>query len=689
MPPIKCICLLALVILTGCKNEPKYPAPLPPDKAMESLSIIPGLKLELFAMEPHVADPVSMEYDEDGNCYVVLMHDYPDQPAKGQEKGQIRVLRDLDGDGRIDTSIVFADKLSEGTSILPWKGGLLVTAAPEILYMKDTTGDFVADTREVLFSGFFKDNPETQITNLRFGVDNWIYANNRGQDGNIVFKQGASSSSVSVRGADFRFRLDRNQFEPETGPGQFGQVLDDAGNRFVTENSLHIQQTLIPWRYLHRHDHLPTTRSIKNISDHDPIMFQQSATPYWRAERTKRRNAGFQEKKLNRVEYERDHFTGASGGTYYNGDKLPAEFYGNIFTGEVAGNLVHRDLLHRDADSVYFTARRAAGEEKREFISSTDNWFRPVNFCSAPDGYLYLLDFHRQHIETPVSIPDDLKAEMDFYNGSDKGRIYRIMPADVSYQHVKPRLSTMSSDSLVLLFDHANQWYALQAHRLLVERQDKAAIPAVRKMFLEGKDARARLHALYVLEALNALDVSVVKKALADSSDYVQEHGLVLAENYPASFNEMAALVKKGTAKVVLQAVLSMGQLNDLPVQDLFVEALGRYGYHRPMQLAVLSSVAGSNTAMLKKVLASALLADTVSFIQDISFCIGSRNEQVKDFLQLLPSLTSQRQRAAITGFLNGIERSKTASPEVKKEAARLKKNINQETISQLNKLFL
>src|SRR5688572_23261355 len=162
----RCMYLLLIFtvsIITGCKNSGKYPPPLAPDQALQSLSIIPGLKLELFAAEPHVADPVAMEFDEDGNCYVVLMHDYPDQPEKGKEKGQIRVLRDQDGDGRIDTSIVFADKLSEGTSILPWKGGLLVTAAPEIWYMKDTTGDFVADTREVLFSGFFKDNPETQI----------------------------------------------------------------------------------------------------------------------------------------------------------------------------------------------------------------------------------------------------------------------------------------------------------------------------------------------------------------------------------------------------------------------------------------------------------------------------------------------------------------------------------------------
>jgi putative membrane-bound dehydrogenase-like protein len=698
-----CIYLCIFWVLgavAGCKDNKKYPDPLSPEKAIQSLSIINGLKIELYAAEPHVADPVAMEFDEDGHCYVVLMGDYPDQPEKGKEKGQIRVLQDTDGDGRIDTSVVFADKLSEGTSILPWKGGLLVTAAPEILYMKDTTGDFVADTREVLFSGFFKDNPETQITNLRFGIDNWIYANNRGQDGNIIFKEQPNTPPLSVKGADFRFRLDRGQFELETGPGQFGQVLDDYGNRFVTENSLHIQQTLIPWRYTHRHKYLPSTRSIKNVSDHDPIMYQQSATPYWRAERTRRRNAEFKANKLARVEYERDHFTGASGGTYYNGDGLPAAFYGHVFTGEVAGNLVHRDVLTMQPDSLFFTAQRAAGEEKREFISSTDNWFRPVNFCTGPDGYLYLLDFYRQHIETPVSIPDDLKAEMDFYNGNDKGRIYRIMPVGRQYKKAAPPLSKMQSDSLVAFFAHPNQWYALQAHRLLVERQDKSVIPAVKNMFWKGTDPRARLHALYVLEALDALDITVVKKALADSSAAIQEHATMLAERYTACKADIIALTQKGSAKLTLQATLSLGQFNDQQVTDAFVQVLGRYGYHKPMQMAVLSSEAGSGPALLHALLASNIATDTTkltsTFFQDFSYIIGARNDkaQVTQFLALLqhPVLQlNKRRSSAVKGFINGLEKAGNTTPALKNNIKAFKtglKNVTDKTITDLQKLM-
>lgn len=688
----------AILVSAGCGNKQKYPGPLAPEEALKSLHIIDGLKIELFAAEPLITDPVSMEFDEDGNCYVVVMSDYPDKPAPGTEKGHIRVLRDLDGDGKADTAIVFADKLSEGTSILPWKGGLLVTAAPEILYMKDTTGDFVADTREVLFSGFFKDNPETQITNLRFGVDNWIYTNNRGQDGNVTYRDKPDAAPLSVRGADFRFRLDRGLFELETGPGQFGQALDDYGNRFVTENSIHIQQTLIPWRYTHRHPYLPTTRAIRNISDHDPLMFQESATPYWRAERSKRRNAEFQEKKLNRVEYEREHFTGASGGTFYNGDALPASFYGNIFTGEVAGNLVHRDVLSVAHDDVHFTAKRAPEEKDREFIWSKDNWFRPVNFATGPDGYLYVLDYYRQHIETPVSIPDDLKAEMDFYEGSDKGRIYRVMPANGGYRSASPALSKMSGDSLVQLFAHPNQWYAQQAHRLLVERQDRSVIPALQKMQLDNADPRARLHALYVLEALEALDAGIVKNALADSSLHVREHAVMLAERYPQLLPELLAMVKESPAKLTMQVVLSLGQFSNSQVTHAFVQALGRYGNDKMMQMAVLSSNTGSSPGLLDALLQSNTDTSKLhdGLIHDLSYIIGARNDkgQVKPFFSLLkhPGMqTGKRLTAALKGFASGMERAEGISAELKAKLKSFKselKNVSPETVAGLEKII-
>src|SRR5699024_6236318 len=209
-----------------------------------------------------------------------------------------------DQDGRADTSILFATGLTDATTVLPWKDGLIATAAPNILYLKDTDGDGKADKREVLFSGFFQNNDEAQITSLRFGVDNWIYANNDGEPGKVVSHRSPEADTLYMRGADFRFRLDNNKFERTTGPGQYGQAIDDWGHRFFTKNSLHIQQVVFPWRYLHRNPYLPSSagHAIKNVSDHDPIMYQLTPAPYWREVRTERRNKKYKKHHLHRTE---------------------------------------------------------------------------------------------------------------------------------------------------------------------------------------------------------------------------------------------------------------------------------------------------------------------------------------------------------------------------------------------------
>ena len=350
--------ILCCLTWVSCSEKNHYTEALPPEEEMKHFELDSAFNIELFAAEPHVQSPVDMTWDDEGNVYVIEMGDYPWKPAEGQGKGRIRILRDMNGDGKIDSTIVFADKIADATSMLPWKGGLIVTAAPYILYLKDTTGDLHADTKEVLFTGFFANNSEAQITCLRFGVDNWIYANNNAQDGEVSFVKNPSAPKLSVGGSDFRFRMDKGLFENESGSGQFGLTLDDWGHRFYTQNTYHIQQSPIQWRYLHRHGFMPPGSNNEiNISDHDFLMYQKTPPPYWRAERTKRRQEEFDKQQLDRKEYADKHFTGASGGTIYLSDVFPEEYYGFVFTGEVAGNLVHRDLLVRGEDNPAYVAK--------------------------------------------------------------------------------------------------------------------------------------------------------------------------------------------------------------------------------------------------------------------------------------------------------------------------------------------
>ena len=656
--------------MVSCEGKPLYEGPLSPEESMKTFQLAENFKVEIFASEPLVIDPVSMQYDGDGNAYVVGMLDaYKDDSVKG--KGKIVMLKDTNGDGRADTSTVFVDSLREATSVLPWKGGLLVCAAPNITYYKDTDGDGRSDLKEILFSGFFNKNEEVQITNLRFGIDNWIYANNGGQAGEISFSRRPDAPRLNVQGADFRFRLDRNEFERSTGPGQFGLAIDDWGHRFFTANSLHIREVVVPLRYLERNPYLPASAksTIQNISDHDPLMHQLSETPYWRQERTDRRNKNYQENNLDRVEYARGHFTGASGGTYYDGDKFPKEYYGNIFTGDVAGSLVHRDILSVVDSLPYMVAKRGEKEKDKEFMATTDSWFRPANFSVGPDGYLYIMDMYRQHIETPMSIPEDLQETMDFDAGNEYGRIYRIVPKDVGpYKPVNPNLTKVSSSELVKALQHENRWWNLTAQRLLLERQDKSVIPEVRALFAQSENPRFRLHALYVLEGMDALDAVTVMTAMKDPSAGVRENAAILSERFPDCLSQLAEMINDPSIRVAFQATLSLGQFKDKAVIPALAKALELHGQSSWFRTAVLSSEAGSGIDLLKILERNSFFKDASSwklnFIETCSNVIGARNNknQISGLLSLLAqsslSNTAGLQSASIKGLVEGIEKS-------------------------------
>ncbi|MCO5235844.1 MAG: dehydrogenase [Chitinophagaceae bacterium] len=649
---------------------------------MKTFQFAENFKAEIFATEPLVIDPVSMQYDEDGNAFVVEMVDaYKPDSVKEKHEDKIVMLKDLNGDGRADTAIVFADGLREVTSVLPWKGGLIIAAAPNITYYKDTDGDGRADSKEILFTGFFTGNEEGQITNLTFGIDNWIYANNTGQKGEITYNRKPDAPKLNLQGADFRFRLDRDQFERSTGPGQYGLAIDDWGHRFFTANSLHIRQVVTPLRYLERNPYLSSSAksSVENISDHDPLMYQLSATPYWRQVRTDRRNEEFHKNHLDRVEYARDHFTGASGGTVYEGDALPKEYYGDIFTGDVAGSLVHRDILSPVDTEPYMVAKRGEKEKDKEFMATKDSWFRPASFSSGPDGYLYVIDMYRQHIETPLSIPEDLQKTMDFNAGHTMGRIYRIVPGNAGpYKPVTPNLKNATSAELVTTLTHQNRWWRLTAQRLLLERQDKSVIPAVKELFAKSEDPRFRLHALYVLEGMDTLDANIVKAAMKDSSPGVRENAAILSERFPACLSQLEEMISDSAIRVAYQATLSLGQFKDNTVAPALAKSLEIHGQNFWFRNAVLSSEAGSGIGLITALQKTSFFKDTAfwksNFFETLANVIGNRNDktQIGSLLNNLsqPFIVNAAgmQATGIKGLIKGTERIKDLDASLKEK---------------------
>src|SRR5437667_3359706 len=162
-------------------------------------------------------------------------------------------------------------------------------------------------------------------------------------------------------------------------------------------------------------------------------------------------------------------------------------------------------------------------------VASTDNWFRPVNFINAPDGTLHVVDMYRENIEHPWSIPDDIHAAVDLESGRDRGRLWRLTPPNF-IPPKSPRLGHATTVELVTTLENPNSWWRETAQRLLFERQDQSAVPALRKMVKRGRTSLARLHALWTLAGLNSLSDEDVLAGLEDEAAGVRENALKLAE---------------------------------------------------------------------------------------------------------------------------------------------------------------
>ena len=177
--------------ISSCKKKNTATA-LFPQGSISTFQLPEGFRIELVASEPLISDPVEVAFDEDGKMYVAQMDDYPsekmDDYGKGKEpKSKIMLLEDKDGDGFYESGTAFAEGLPYANGVMPWKGGVLVTSAPDIYFLKDTDGDGKADVKKVVLTGFAVTNPQLRMGSLRYGLDNWIYgAYSRAGGGNGV-----------------------------------------------------------------------------------------------------------------------------------------------------------------------------------------------------------------------------------------------------------------------------------------------------------------------------------------------------------------------------------------------------------------------------------------------------------------------------------------------------------------------
>jgi putative membrane-bound dehydrogenase-like protein len=652
-----------ILLLSACSRKNPEDRALSAEDSLKAIHMSEDFHVELFASEPQVMSPVEMVFDENGKIYVAEMMDYPDDPKPGKPiLSRIRLLEDKDGDGKIDKTTVFADHVLAVSGIMPWKGGLLVTSAPDILYMKDTNGDGKADVRKVLYTGFPKSNHESRITNLRLGVDNWIYCSNSGNDGWITSPDHPEMPAVLVRGTDFRFDPISGKAEAASGPAQFGSTFDDFGNRFITQNTIHIRHVVVPMQYVARAPLLEVGAVAQDISDHgrpSARMFPLTGPQEWRKKRTQVRQQRYNENNLNVTEQVGGWFTAASGGTLYNGDAFPEEYVGNVFTGDVSGNLVHRDIIRPDGPT--FAAHRA--KENVEFLASTDVWFRPCNFANAPDGNLYLTDIYRQVIETPESIPDEIKKKIDFYAGDTLGRIYRIVPNHPRRRgDLKPNLGSLSSADLVKQLANPNGWHRWTAERLLLERQDHSVIPDLKALASTGSTPEARVHALWLLNSYGALQQELVERSLKDPDPGVRQNALQLAEPFLKQSKPVADAVLAAAADrdqhVQLQDALTLGGIKDPKSLAMLVKLAHERSSDPWFRIAILTSAADSASPFYHALLAKGGSWTDPQILTQLSALIGARQNpsELSQWFAELPKL--KQPQSELEGLTRGLRLS-------------------------------
>ncbi len=631
-----------LILMLSCSPDGS-PSDRTPEAEQQSFQFAdPDLRISLVAAEPDVVSPVDMAWAPDGSLYVAEMPGYPIT----ENTGRIKKLTDPDGDGRYHLEAVFADDLNFPTSVLPYKGGILVTDAPDLLYLKDNDGDGVADVKEVMITGFNPGNEQLRANSLFWGLDNWIYGAN-GRSGGSPHFVNASEEPVSIDSRDFRFDPIHGTLEAVSGMSQFGLARDNWGNRFISYNHRFARQVVL------EEEHLMRNPSLAIHAVFDTEQNEHDRRVYTLLQNTMRFN--------------RDpigYFTSLSGLSVYRGNLLGDDYTGDLFAGEsVQAAVIHRRMQR---SGVTFTA--VDTEKSTEFLVSPDDWFHPVNFSDGPDGALYLVDFYRLFVEHPEWAHEDKRQGIDWTLGQNHGRIWRIVHKDAKWDatRLQPNLQEATVEELVSQLRDPAGWRRDMAQQLLVEGEKKEAGPLLERL-LNDSNPLARLHALRTLDGLGLLSIAHIERCLKDPVAQLKVQGIQLAERRLVRsdnlIKSLCTLAGSSDHTVRFQAILALGSTDTPLVRSTLIVCATEYKDFWS-RVALLSSTAEWAGEFSRKVLRTAVSAnlnstDDLAFFRQIGTMVSAAEADpiAKDWIS---GLTTAKAKLAIpdmaflAGYLEG-----------------------------------
>jgi len=459
--------------IPGLPEPPPSPV-LSPQHALQSMQMADGFEMKLAASEPMIQDPVALSFDEDGNLYVVEMRSFMlDMERKGELEPicRISLLKDRDNDGVMDHSSVFLDELVVPRAVLATNGGILFVEDYQLYFAKDTDGDGRADVRELMDADYGRSNIEHASNGLMRAMDNWIY-NGR--------------SKWRYRWVKGRLIRERTEIR-----GQWGMTQDEQGRLFYNVNNSQLLGDFSPPNYMGRNEHYTTTAGLNLFVATDQRVF------------TSRMNTAVNRGYLPDVldDAGRLHvFASSCSPVIYRGDQFGPDFIGDAFVCDPAANIIKRN--HVFEKGMTLSAQQAY--DGYEFLSSTDERFRPVSLHQGPDGCLWVLDMYRGIAQYGMFMTDYLRRESlkrELQKGIHYGRLYRLVNPNEK-QRLPLEISDLPGAELVSLLSYSDGWVRDIAQRVIVESGDTLVVPDLIKALKDSDNSLEMIHALWTLEGL-------------------------------------------------------------------------------------------------------------------------------------------------------------------------------------------